>query len=218
MSSYYGVQRSSEYLAHYGVKGMKWGVRKFASDKYATPSSKFNKLYGAKSKKRVSAIRAQHHYNSLDKSKANIMQKNIDTIHGAAIDARYGVPKDKIKKQLDTIFDRNKQIKNINSMQDRIIKTAHKNRYSVQLTPKERSARYSVGFSVIPMKGNKVKIRKPRKYFTKQDFKDALGAGLVGAAFGPYAGLSYTQTKQAQRIASEIPANNNRHGKRNRRS
>ena len=28
MSSYYGVTRSSEYLAHYGVKGMKWGVRK----------------------------------------------------------------------------------------------------------------------------------------------------------------------------------------------
>ena len=28
MPQYYGVQRSNEYLAHYGVKGMKWGVRK----------------------------------------------------------------------------------------------------------------------------------------------------------------------------------------------
>ena len=28
MSEYYGVQRSSEYLSHYGIKGMKWGVRK----------------------------------------------------------------------------------------------------------------------------------------------------------------------------------------------
>lgn len=28
MIAYYGIQRSSEYLAHYGVKGMKWGVRK----------------------------------------------------------------------------------------------------------------------------------------------------------------------------------------------
>lgn len=28
MPKYYGVARSSEYLAHYGVKGMKWGVRK----------------------------------------------------------------------------------------------------------------------------------------------------------------------------------------------
>lgn len=28
MAIYYGVQRSSEYLAHYGVKGMRWGVRR----------------------------------------------------------------------------------------------------------------------------------------------------------------------------------------------
>ena len=28
MSEYYAVQRSEEYLAHYGVRGMKWGVRK----------------------------------------------------------------------------------------------------------------------------------------------------------------------------------------------
>ena len=26
--NYYGVTRSEEYLAHYGIKGMKWGVRK----------------------------------------------------------------------------------------------------------------------------------------------------------------------------------------------
>lgn len=26
--SYYGVTRTDEYLAHYGIKGMKWGVRK----------------------------------------------------------------------------------------------------------------------------------------------------------------------------------------------
>ena len=28
MAKYYGVERSNEYLAHYGIKGMRWGVRK----------------------------------------------------------------------------------------------------------------------------------------------------------------------------------------------
>ena len=28
MAKYYGVTRNEEYLAHYGVRGMKWGVRK----------------------------------------------------------------------------------------------------------------------------------------------------------------------------------------------
>ena len=32
MSEYYGVQRSEEYLAHYGVLGMHWGVRKDKTD------------------------------------------------------------------------------------------------------------------------------------------------------------------------------------------
>lgn len=28
MSAYYGIHRSNNYLAHFGIKGMKWGVRK----------------------------------------------------------------------------------------------------------------------------------------------------------------------------------------------
>ena len=28
MDKYYGVQRSEDYLAHYGIRGMKWGIRK----------------------------------------------------------------------------------------------------------------------------------------------------------------------------------------------
>ena len=28
MAEYYAVERSAEYLAHYGVRGMRWGVRK----------------------------------------------------------------------------------------------------------------------------------------------------------------------------------------------
>lgn len=28
MAKYYGIERSAEYLEHYGIKGMKWGIRK----------------------------------------------------------------------------------------------------------------------------------------------------------------------------------------------
>lgn len=28
MAEYYAVERSPSYLAHYGVKGMRWGVRR----------------------------------------------------------------------------------------------------------------------------------------------------------------------------------------------
>lgn len=28
MAEYYGVTRTPEYLMHYGVKGMRWGVRR----------------------------------------------------------------------------------------------------------------------------------------------------------------------------------------------
>lgn len=28
MAQYYGVERSSSFIKHYGIKGMKWGVRK----------------------------------------------------------------------------------------------------------------------------------------------------------------------------------------------
>ncbi len=52
MSEYYAVIRSTDYLAHYGVKGMKWGVRKAIekgnmkklSKHYAKASKKLQKL------------------------------------------------------------------------------------------------------------------------------------------------------------------------------
>lgn len=52
MSEYYAVQRSGEHLAHYGVKGMKWGVRKAIASgnskslarAYKKATKKLNKL------------------------------------------------------------------------------------------------------------------------------------------------------------------------------
>ena len=46
MKHYYGVVRSSDYLEHYGVKGMKWGVRKAA--RLMTLDDKASRLKGQK--------------------------------------------------------------------------------------------------------------------------------------------------------------------------
>lgn len=52
MAKYYGIQRSEEYLVHYGIKGMKWGVQKAKvagndkalSKQYMKASKKLEKL------------------------------------------------------------------------------------------------------------------------------------------------------------------------------
>lgn len=46
MSEYYAVQRSTDHLAHYGVKGMKWGVRKaLAKDSYKKTDKALSRQY-----------------------------------------------------------------------------------------------------------------------------------------------------------------------------
>ena len=55
---------------------------------------------------------------------------------------------------------------------------------------------------------------KNRKYFTNQDFKQAFKAAGLGMVMGPAGANAYLTSKK---IANEIPANNNRHGKKRRR-
>lgn len=59
MSQYYGIQRSDEYLAHYGIRGMKWGMRKSVdggtgrnTKAYNNAKKKLEKLQGAKPNKK----------------------------------------------------------------------------------------------------------------------------------------------------------------------
>ena len=48
MAKYYGVTRNEEYLAHYGIRGMKWGVRKAIKK---GNEKKLSKLYRKSQKK-----------------------------------------------------------------------------------------------------------------------------------------------------------------------
>jgi hypothetical protein len=51
VAEYYGVTRSPEYLAHYGVKGMKWGVRKAREMGGERGAKRLSKEYAKASKK-----------------------------------------------------------------------------------------------------------------------------------------------------------------------
>lgn len=51
MAKYYGVQRSEEYLMHYGIKGMKWGVRKAIAEGGSRGARRLDRAYKKASKK-----------------------------------------------------------------------------------------------------------------------------------------------------------------------
>lgn len=61
MAKYYGVERSEEYLAHYGVKGMRWGVRR--------------------AKERGDSKRLKKHYEKANK-KLNKLKVKADILNG----------------------------------------------------------------------------------------------------------------------------------------
>lgn len=167
MSEYYAVIRSTDYLAHYGVKGMKWGVRKFAKDKYARPSEKFISLYGDKSSKKVGPRTIQRHFNAIDKSATNIIAKQRGkeiefadvfgtrtyvvgkknralkqkNVNNKKIN-RYNKSIEKIDKNLGSIMDKGvkyaTQVKNLESMMDAMAAKATNSGYSVKSKSKLR--------------------------------------------------------------------------------
>lgn len=95
MNSYaYQYDYSQDYLMHYGVKGMKWGVRKRTADYYRTRSNKFAKSINSKKTRLGKVVANERAY--LNERKANTMDalnknekgilKKIDNAygHGAA--------------------------------------------------------------------------------------------------------------------------------------
>ena len=70
MSEYYGVQRSEEYLAHYGILGMKWGVRKARQQGNSVPKS-----FGyRRAERKLAKLEAKANRNTL-LAKANRLDK-----------------------------------------------------------------------------------------------------------------------------------------------
>jgi len=88
MSEYYAVQRSDEYLAHYGVRGMKWGVKKAIekgnakrlSRQYAKAQKKLAKLNAKADVNKQSSNAAK--YNKIAKRSAKIGAAGVGTLAG----------------------------------------------------------------------------------------------------------------------------------------
>lgn len=78
MAKYYGVERSSDYLAHYGVMGMRWGVRKAIA---AGNVAKLSKHY-SKALKKLTQLSAQ--------SNRDLMKRNWNIAKNRMIQGAIG--------------------------------------------------------------------------------------------------------------------------------
>lgn len=193
MAEYYAVERSPEYLAHYGVKGMKWGVRKAIerlglrpkSAAYRSAKKKLSGMasgiaYTAKHRKELGAVGGFRY----GKDKKRAFAVGIGS--GARVVERIGKNPDSFEKEMDKYRKK--------------ADTFKANRRSAMQKSKSKKSL--------------AQRFKNRKYFTNNDFKQAFKAAGLGMVMGPAGANAYLTSKK---IANEIPANNNRHGKKRRR-
>lgn len=153
------LKHSEDFLMHYGVTGMKWGVKRYL-DKNGNLTKTALKRYGNKSTKKVSARKMQRDINRLDQSSANkladikeqLTYKDMNLL--SAWEKQYDendpmnvIPLSKKDKAMyDKRINKNnrkiklyeKQAKQIAKLQESIIRKAKKNKYNIKLEPKTR--------------------------------------------------------------------------------
>lgn len=134
---------SGIYLEHYGVPGMKWGVRRYMN-KDGSLTASGRKRY-ASQLSRTSASKMTSDFNNLDKSYANVVARHQTNMSKTAKFARKGHrleakgKRAKAAKQLAKSLkygkmaaENNQQKKGIESLQWRIIGAAARNGYTTR--------------------------------------------------------------------------------------
>lgn len=141
---------NGEYLEHYGIPGMKWGVRRF-QNRDGTLTAKGEKRYGNGVMRRGLASTMRRHLNKLDAGYANVAarqnahQHNVTRFMKKSNRAKYKGNEAKAEKyhakamkEAEKAAENNLQRQNIEKLQWKIIGAAARNGWTVNSTPVKR--------------------------------------------------------------------------------
>lgn len=140
-----------DYLEHHGIRGMKWGVRRYQNED-GTLTNAGKSRYGQGPTKRTSARKMTRDFNKLDKSYANVEHRRQiaenkvrrqmhKANRGSNNEKRYTKHKEKALKAALQASEANKQKKAIEQLQWQIIGKAARNGYTINSEPVVRSGK-----------------------------------------------------------------------------